>query len=36
MSGILLSFVGVSSGVSVLVVTGTFSGAPIMSTAFGG
>jgi hypothetical protein len=32
----MLAFIGVSSGAAVLVVDGTFSGAPIMSTPFGG
>lgn len=36
MSGIMLAFIGVSSGATVLVVDGSFSGAPIMATAFGG
>jgi hypothetical protein len=37
MSGILLAFVGASFGVGgVLVVDGTFSGAPMAVVAFGG
>jgi hypothetical protein len=37
MSGIMLAFIGVSSGgAAVLVVDGSFSGAPIMSIPFGG
>jgi len=37
MSGIFLAFVGGSyGGAEVLVVTGAFSGSPIMSTPFGG
>lgn len=37
MSGIMLAFIGGSfGGVTVLVVDGAFSGAPIMSTPFGG
>ena len=32
----MLAFVGVSSGATVLVVDGSFSGAPIMATPFGG
>lgn len=37
MSGIMLAFIGGSGGaVAVLVVDGSFSGAPIMSTPFGG
>ena len=38
MSGILLAFVGASFGASgaVLVVSGTFSGAPMAVVAFGG
>jgi hypothetical protein len=37
MSGIVLAFVGGSYGsAAVFVVSGTFSGGPIMSTPFGG
>jgi hypothetical protein len=37
MSGIMLAFIGSSSGAApVFVVDGAFSGAPIMTTAFGG
>jgi hypothetical protein len=36
MSGIMLAFIGVSSGAEVFVVDGSFSGAPIMSIPFGG
>jgi hypothetical protein len=36
MSGIMLAFIGVSSGATVLIVDGAFSGAPIMSIPFGG
>jgi len=36
MSGILLAFVGASFGGGVLVVDGTFSGAPMAVVAFGG
>lgn len=35
MSGILLSFIGVSSA-AILIVDGSFSGAPMAVVAFGG
>jgi hypothetical protein len=36
MSGIMLAFIGVSSGAAVFVIDGSFSGAPLMATSFGG
>lgn len=36
MSGIVLSFIGGPSGGIVVVDTGTLSGGPFISTAFGG
>ena len=36
MSGIILAFVGGSYGVEVVVLDGTFAGAPFASTGFGG
>jgi hypothetical protein len=36
MSGIVLAFVGASFGAAVVVLDGTFAGAPFASTGFGG
>lgn len=36
MAGIVLAFVGVASSAAVLVVDGSFSGAPLADISFGG